>query len=69
MGFNPCVIERLLNKLFLQIHILAPFAGNRQSLSVFAAQKLFVGNAFLMLNLLLSKGTKDFALTAQNLHF
>jgi len=69
MPFDPFVIEGLLNKLFLQVHIFASFAIKRLSLSVFAAQKLFVRNAFMMLNLLLSKGTKDFVVTAQNLHF
>lgn len=55
-------------QFFLQLYTLASFAVKPQSICAFAAQQLFVGAASMMLNLLLSKGRKDFAVTAQNLH-
>lgn len=64
MPFDAFVAEGLLNKFLLQVHIFALSAIKCPSLSAFAAQKLLVGNAFMMLTLLLSKGTKDFAVTA-----
>jgi len=64
MPFDPFVTEGLLNKFFLQVHIFATSAIKCLRLSVFAVQKLLVGNAFMMLTLQLSKGTKDFADTA-----
>ncbi|GAU25166.1 hypothetical protein TSUD_150650 [Trifolium subterraneum] len=53
----------------MRVPIIATNAVDHRSLCVCAAQQLFVENATMGLNLLLSKETKDFVGTAQNLHF
>lgn len=47
-----------------QVGTIASFAIKPQSFSAFAVQMLFVGAASVMLSFQLSKGIKDFVITA-----